>query len=283
MRRALVVCVLVGSLVPMGASADEGGDDEARARQLASMLDLDVQLDVIRHAPPPTTVDESIAHLHAVERAMVTLSRAELDADGTRARLQHEEFESKNAHDLVEAGHERSVARWNIAAVLVGSASAIVGAGTDFGDETAVKWGNGVLIAGAAVAAAFSIVALVKRDGGRAPFTIETNLLAPLFGRSATTRSQYPAWIWRYLDTPLAGAGSSIRQGLIDKWTREGRLPRHDRERRIALLCEPLGTARRIDADVLDDRADMLADVRASVAGLSIDLQRLWSELQAQR
>jgi len=278
MRRVLVVCLLVGNI----ARADQDSD-EARARQLASILDLQPQLDLIRQAPPPTTVDESIGHLHAVERVIVALSRAELDADATRARLQHEEFESKNAHDLVEERHEASVARWNVAAVLVGSASSIVGAGTEFGDETAVKWGNGILIAGAAVAAAFSIVALVKRDKGRLPLTIETNLLAPLFDCSPTTRSRYPDWIWRYFDTPLAGARTSIRRELIDKWTSEGRLPRGDAERRIALLCQPLGTARRIDADVLDHRADMLADVRERVGEVSVELERLWREMQAQR
>jgi hypothetical protein len=280
MRRLLVVCALVGSVAP--ARADPNGD-EGRARQLASMLALDAQLDLIRRAPPPVTTEDSIAHLHAVERVVVALSRAELDADATRARLQHEEFAAKNVHDLVEAGHETSVTRWNIAAVLVGSGAAIVGTGLEFGDDTANQWGNGVLIAGAAVAAAFSVVALVKRDGGRLPMTLETNLLAPLFGRSATMRSQYPAWIWRYLDTPLAGAERSIRQELVDKWTQEGRLPGRDAERRLSLLCEPLGAARRVDATVLDDRADMLADVRERVAGLSVDLQLLWREVQAQR
>ena len=277
MRAALALCLLVGSV----ARAENG--DEARAHTLASLLDVDAQLDVIRHAPPPTTVDETIAHLHAMERIIVTLSRAELDADAMRARLQHEEFESKNAHDLLDAGRERSVVRWNIAAVLVGSAASIIGAGTEFGDETAVKWGNGVLIAGSVVAATFSIVGLVKRDRGRLPLTIDTNLLAPLFDRTPTTRSHYPGWLWRYLDTPLADTGISIRRELIAKWTRDGRLPRSDGERRMALLCEPLGTARRVDAAALDDRADMLADVRARVAELSVDLDRLWGEVQAQR
>jgi hypothetical protein len=155
-----------------------------------------------------------------------------------------------------------------------------------FGNDTVAKWGDGIVVVGSAVAAAFSIVALVKRDIGPLPAAIETNLLAPLFDRTPTARSRYPDWIWRYLDTPLAGAAGSIRRELVDKWTREGRLPHGDARataRRLSLLCEPLRTAHRIDADILDDRADMLADVRERIAGLSIDLDLLWREVHALR
>ncbi len=269
--------------VPLGVDADEA-TDAARARQLATILGIEQHIDALLGAAPPVTLEDSIAHLGAVERAIIGLSRAALDVDATLARLQHEEFEAKNAHDLIEAHHEDAVARWNIAAVLVGNGVTIIGSGMQFSSDTVAKWGDGVIIAGSVAAAAFSIVALVRRDAGPLPAAIETNLLAPLFDRPPTERSRYPAWIWRYLDTPLVGAPGSIRRQLIDKWTREGRLPTGDaaaRERRLRLLCEPLLHARRIDAVTLDDRADMLADVRERLAGLSVDLDLLWRQVHA--
>jgi hypothetical protein len=48
-------------------------------------------------------------------------------------------------------------------------------------------------------------------------------------------------------------------------------------------LTEPLRSARRVDAAVLDTRADMLADVRERLAELSADLELLWRDVQPRR
>ncbi len=285
MARAHLVVALACCVASARAAADAPTDD-ARARQLAAFLGIEPQIDGSVRATPPSTIEGAIAGLDATERAIIELSRASLDLDATVARLQHEEFEAKNAHDLIVEHHDDAVARWNIAAVLVGNGITIVGSGMQFGNDTVAKWGDGVIIAGAALAAAFGVVALVRREAGPLPTPIETNLLAPLLGRTPTERSGYPPWIWRALDTPLAGAPASIRRELVEKWTRERRLPRGDAaasDRRLRLLCEPLRTARRIDADSLDDRADMLADVRERIAGLSVDLDLLWRRVHERR
>jgi hypothetical protein len=279
---ALLAIVWAGALRADPAVSVE----EARARQLAGVLRLEPHLERLMQATPPGSLETTLAQLTAVEHAIVALSRAALTLDATLARLEHEELAAKSAHDLLEARHQDSVTRLNIAAIIVGNGVTIVGAGLELGNDTVAKWGNGVTCVGAAVAATFSIVALAKRDVGALPLAIETNMLASLLGRTPTARSGYADWIWRYLDTPLAGATSSIRGQLLDKWRREGRLPRaggRPDERRLALLAEPLSVARRLDAVVLDDRADMLADVRERLAGLSVDLELLWREVQAHR
>jgi hypothetical protein len=250
------------------------------------VLRLGPQIDRLLHERPSETPAEMMAHLSEVELAIVELSRAALVLDATLARIEHEELAAKNAHDLLEAHHDDSVTRWNIAAILVGNGASIIGTGMQFGNNTVTKWGDGVSVVGAAVAAGFSIVALAKRDAGPLPLAIETNLLGPLLERTPTARSRYADWIWRYLDTPVVGTSSSIRRQLLDKWRREGRLPgpgdRRD-ERHLALLGEPLPAAHRIDSRILDDRADMLADVRERLASLSVDLELLWREVQAKR
>jgi len=285
MRGALIVlaaCVLVA---PRGARGD-AATDRARAHQLVSLLGLESQLEELTKAAPPTTLQESIARANARDDIFVALSRAGLDVDETRARLQHEEYEAKTAHDLIQRRYEDSVERWSIAAVLVGSGSTVVGTGMQYGNETVAQWGDGVAIAGAVVAAAFSVVALARHNIGSVSASIETNLLGPLFDCPPSPRSTYPDWLWRYLDTPLPGASRSIRHELLDKWGREGRLPRvalAANDRRVHHLCAPIHVRRRIDADLLDDRADMLADVRERLAGLSGDLGLVWGELRPRR
>jgi hypothetical protein len=283
-RAALVLLVIcqAGTIRAHPFERTEAG----RARQLAQVLQIEPQIDLIVRAAPPTTPEESIAHLNAIEEAIIELSRAALAVDGTLARLQHEEFEATNAHDSLQARHGGSVARWNMAAILIGNGVAIVGSGMQFGNDTVAKAGDAVTIAGSAVAAAFSIVALVKHDRGPLPLSIETNLLAPFFDRPATAHSRYADWIWRYLDTPLGGATGSIRQELIAKWTGEHRVPSGHRvadSRRLDVITKPLSLATFVDADALTARADMLADVRDRLAGLSVDLELLWREVHARR
>jgi hypothetical protein len=258
----------------------------ARARQLASLLNLEPNIEIILRGSQPQNLQESIAHLAAIEQTMIALSRAQLTLEGTLGRLQHEEFAAKNAHDLLESHHLDSVARWSLAAVIVGEGVTIVGTGMQFGNETVTRWGNGVAIAGSAIAAGFSITALVKRHNGPLPLSIQTNMLAPLFGREATLHSRFADWMWQYLDTPMPGASDSIRRQLVEKWTREGRVAKGDAleaERRIKLLCDPLRGARSVDAEILDSRADMLADLRERLASLNEDLELLWREVEARR
>jgi hypothetical protein len=283
-RAALVLLVICGAGTIRADPLE--GTDAARARQLARILRIEPQIDVIVQATPPTTLEESIAHLRALEEAIIELSRASLTVDATLSRLRHEELEAKNAHDILQSRHDDSVDRWNIGAILIGNGVSIVGSGMQFGNDTVAKAGDAVTIAGSAVAAVFSVVALAKREVGRMPHSIETNMLAPFFDRPATARSRYADWIWRYLDSPLPGAKGSIRQELVEKWTREHRLPSPPAAdtRRLDLLTKPIRAAiRRVDADVLDSRADMLADVRERLSSFSVDLELVWREVQARR
>jgi hypothetical protein len=199
-----------------------------------------------------------------------------LELDSLMARLQREQFESSNARGQLDAHHESVVTRWNIAAILVGAAITIVGSAMQFGNQTVAEGGDGVLIAGAVSTGAFSIVALTKRDAGRLPVAIETNFLAPFFDRASTPDSTWPADVWRLIDAPAPGAASSIRVELVEKWRREHRVA----PKRLDLLTTPLTTARRIDAAVLGDRAEMLADVRSRIAHLSIGLDTRFHQLR---
>jgi hypothetical protein len=282
-----VAVLLVAVSCATVARADPGEEaDAARARDLAAVLGLAPLLERIVHAKPPASPEESLARVSAVEQAIVALSRAGLTLDAMLARLQREEFAAENAYDVLEDRHEDSLTRWNIAAILVGNGVSIAGTAMQFGNIDVANAGNGLVITGSTVAAAFSIFALVKHEAGPLPLSIDTNLLAPLLDRPATARSRYPDCIWRYLDTKLAGSSTSIRRELIDRWTREGKLPPKgapEAERRLTLLSAPLRAPGRVDADALDDRASMLADVRERLASLSVDLDLVWHQVHAQR
>jgi hypothetical protein len=285
MRRVLAVLALSTLCVPERARADDA-TELARARQLASLLGLERRIESVAEATPPRDLSEALARTSAIDDAIVALSRAQLAIDATRARLLHEEHQARTAHELIQKRYEDSVERWSLAAVLAGSGTAIVGSGMQLGNSTDGRWGDGVAIAGSVVAAAFSIVALAKHNVGVVQGPIESSLLAPLLGCAPAPGSGYPDWIWGYLDQPLAGASQSIRSELLEKWAREGRIPRagvRGDDARLRHLCQPVGAGRRIDGDLLAQRANMLADVRERLVGVGVDLDLLWRELRARR
>jgi hypothetical protein len=116
--------------------------------------------------------------------------------------------------------------------------------------------------------------------------SITTNFLAGPLGRAPTADSALPPPIRRYLDAPLAGEPASLRAQLFERWVRRGTVPA-DRSpealRKIALLTRPLSARQNVPADVLEDRAEMLSDLRARIAGMHVDVQRLVRYVRAKR
>jgi len=170
--------------------------------------------------------EETIADLRLHQQITDEVLLDAMIVDGVMSRLARERTESSSAHDFLENRHQRSVTTWNIAAVMVGSGMTIVGASLQFGNESLQDAGVVVTISGALAAAAFSVVALVEKNEDRPPYPIESSLLARILGRPPVPGSDYPEPVWRYLDRALPGEGASIRQRLVDKWIREGRIAR---------------------------------------------------------
>jgi len=92
----------------------------------------------------------------------------------------------------------------------------------------------------------------------------------------------FPDPVWAYVTRRefTSSGRHSIREMLIREWQAAGRLgvdPTHPSAERVALYFGEGGT---YDVDALDDRANMLSEVRESVALMSHDLQHLASEAQ---
>jgi hypothetical protein len=155
-----------------------------------------------------------------------------------------------------------------------------------FDGTTQAYAGDGIILAGAGLATAFSIIALVRHNRGRPPHAIKTNVLAPLFGRPAARDSALPDPVWRYLDTPLYGEPASQRVQLLQMWQHRGAIALDDSpaaRRKIDLLTRPLSPREVVAAGVLDDRAAMLADLHGRVAAMHVDVEALIHEVRRTR
>lgn len=286
--RALRAVVVIGLAASAAARAGEHAPEvvATRTRQMAAILGLEPVLARIESAPSGGDLEATLERLQLRDDVLADLTRISLLINATLAQLEEEHAAATSAQSFVENRHTRAVASWNIAALMVGSGLSIVGSAMQFDGTGTAFAGDGLIIGGAAIATAFSIVALARKNRGLPPHAIETNFLAPLLGRAPTAESALPEPVWRYLDTTLAGEPDSLRRQLVERWVRRGTVSRADSpamRRKIDLLTRPVSRREVIPADVLDDRAEMLADLRTVVSGMHVELQNLVREVRARR
>ena len=253
---------------------------------MAAILELDPILSRIEQAPAGGGLDAVVARLELRDDILAELQRIALLVDASIAQLDQERTAVAGAQAFVASGYARRVTGWNVAALIVGNSTTIIGTAMQFDGTTQAYAGDAIILGGAAAATACSIVALTRKSQAGVPHAVATNYLAPLFGEKPTADSVLPAPVWRYLDTPLAGEPASLRSQLLERWARRGTVPR-DRSpaalSKIGLLTRPLSARQVVSAEVLDDRAEMLADLRARVAGMRVDVQLLVRYVRGKR
>jgi hypothetical protein len=272
-RGLAIVIVLV---LPLAAAAE---GLPPRVAFTVEVLGLKPALLRLRDAPSGGSVEDQLAELRARQDLLVELDRLSLVIDSTIARLQREQVECESVRGLLDDHQETAILHWSVAALLVGNVLSIVGSAMQFNSQRVAFIGDGLIIGGGALGAALGVVALTRGDHGRLSGAIDSTMLRPLLG-GPPDEDSYPPEVWRWLDTPPPGESMSVRAALIAKWTREQRLTSRAR---IARLTEPLPSGSRVDAGLLGDRADMIADVRGRVAAVRVDLQTLWRTVASMR
>lgn len=274
--RCAAAVLLAGALgAPVLADEVAAAPAPERAEQVAKLLGL--------HPPVAAEPDQALARLRARTQALLQIERLSLRIDGTMARIEREQFEAANARQNLDSRSGKTATTYNLVAVLVGSGTTALGTALQFGNDNEIRAGYGIIIGGAAIAAAFTIAALVQKQRGKTHFPIRTDLLAQLFDRAPSSPElRLPEPIWRYLDTKLVGQPASFRRQLLDRFTHEGRLSlaaTPAAQRTIDLLSRPIARGEVVPSDVLALRADMLSDLRSRVANMKIDLELLASQL----
>ena len=221
---------------------------------------------------------------NAVEAELVDLrgqlndaiALATLDLSSTAANIQCEEGRAGQiATDLRDAEQEqtKNLTAYSLVISAAGAISAGVLSLTHRDDPTpAAVVGIGGGVAGAGFG--LGTLAVHRTTIYRHP----RNLLGQLwFGGE---HPDFPEIVWAYLTRPQftkSGQGS-MREVLVSSWKESGRLGddlAHPSDERVALYFGDGGT---YDADRLDDRADMLSEVREAIGLMNHDLQLLATE-----
>jgi hypothetical protein len=204
---------------------------------------------------------------------------AGMEVDGLISEIDNELAQISVVRSKLEDRRDRALAISNLANIVTGGATGVIGSALQISDSTA-KAGNIVGIAGGAVSTVLSLIGLRQQRGANLPLGVAPNMLAKLFDRPTEFHSDYPEEVWTYLNAapPAEPGEGSRRERLIKQWTDAGRIETGDTKKahqKIEQLTTGVSNQRPLGIDLLNDRAAMLADVRARVALMKRDLSKL--------
>jgi len=210
---------------------------------------------------------------------------AGLEVDGLITEIDNEIAQISVVRAQLEDRRDRALAIGNLATIVAGGATGVLGTAMQFSDGTS-KAGNVIGVAGGAVSTVLSFIGLRQQRGGKLPLGVAPNMLAKLFDRPTEFHSDYPKEVWTYLNSapPAEPGDGTRRERLIKQWTDTGRLETGDTRKaqhKIELLTSGASDQRQLTIDLLNDRAAMLADLRACVALMKRDLSKLMLALRS--
>jgi hypothetical protein len=260
------------SQVPAHAAEARGFSARAlhTARAIGAIGEVDRLADAEAHGEP----DARIVDLRGQVNDAISL--ATLDLSSTVAAIQCEEGRAGQiATDLRDAEDDqtRNLTAYSLAITAIAAIGSGVLAISDKQNPTpAAAVGIGGGVAGGAVGVG---TLAVKRT---TTYMHRHNVLREVW--NGGEHPDFPEIVWAYLtraELSKAGGGS-IRDYLVASWKESGRLgpdAQHLSDERVALY---FGDGGKYDADGLDDRSDMLSEVREAIGLMSHDLQHLATE-----
>jgi hypothetical protein len=205
-----------------------------------------------------------------------TISMASLDLASTTAHLSCEEGRADQIASDLRSAEQTQIRRLTAYSLVLGAAASVAGGVIAIVDKDPVP-GGVVGIGGGAVGGGFGLGTMAIHR--TTTFRHKRNILGELWRGIGHT--SFPEIIWAYLTRPqFSRTGDrTLRDYLLDAWKESGLLgddPANPSEERIALYFGDGGT---YDASGLDDRANMLSDVREIVSLMDHGLQHLAAEV----
>lgn len=260
------------------------------AQQIATVLGLVSQVERLRALRCQQPGAPSLEELELRQQITESVVLASLDVDDVLAEIDYEHAQILEISNILSTARDRRTNLLNLANIVTGTGSAIIGTAMQFSDRTAIA-GDAVGVAGGTGGVVLSILGL-RVQGGKQTLGIAPNMLAPLFDRRPELRSVYPQDVWTFLNTaPVSDPRIRVpwREQLVEEWVHEGRIgpPSEAKsQKKIDLLTSRIGEHKRLPIGVLTDRSLMLLDLRGRVALMKRSLRELMkavSPIQAVR
>lgn len=236
-------------------------------------------LELIRLRESPAGTPESqIRELLLVQDLEGAVLRTQLEVEGMRAGIDYEISRLNEIQSYLSARRDRRANIVNISNLVLATGVGAVGNGLAISSTTTKA---GAIVATAAgVAGTVLAVAGLKQNGGAHAVGLAPNMLAEIFNRPPVAGTEYPPVIWKYLNTPNHRHPEHLtpRESLFQQWVESGRLSSSD-PAQAGPIADSLTSSGvnglPLGIDAISNRVAMLADLRAHVFVLDVDLQDL--------
>ncbi len=244
---------------------------------LARLSSLSAAKDVTASA---LSLEELSLHQQITEAVVV----ASLDVDSVINQIDNERAQIVELQSILLARRQRALGTANLATLALSAGLGAVSGVLQF-SETTKGAGNAVGFAAGGISTLLSFHSLRQQHSGSRPGWVLAKMLAPFFSEE---HSDYPADTWAFLNSPPAGAASqsSRREQLLEEWRLAGRFPPLDSPQsgpKIALLTATDAADKKLNMDLLSERAAMIADVRDEVSAMKRALAEILNQVRLSR
>lgn len=293
-KKRLVQDALILSSLLLILPADGRAQDTDRfklsfpAQQAAGIIGVEpllVRLSSLAAAREPGAKDMSLEELSLHQQITEAVVVASLDADSVIDQIDNERAQIVELQSILLVRRQRALGTTNLATLALSTGLGAVSGVLQFSDTTKGA-GNAIGFAAGGLSTLLSFHSLRQQHTGTRPEWALPSMLAPFFSEPQE-RSEYPADIWAYLDTASEGASqTSRREQLLIQWRRAGRFPPLDSPQskpKIALLTGTDAADKKLNMDLLSERAAMLADVSDEVSAMKRALGEILREIRVSR
>jgi hypothetical protein len=240
------------------------------ARAIGALTQVERLADAIARKAP----DSEITALRG--EVNDTISMATLDLASTMAHLGCEEGRATQIASDLRQAEQAQTQRLTVYSIVLSAFAAIAGGVLAVADKNPVP-GAAVGISGGVAGGAFGLATLAVRR--TTTFRHTRNILAEVW--RGGDHPSFPEIVWAYLTRPQFSrtADRTLREYLVSSWKESGSLGEDAAHPSPALVALYFGDGGAYDASGLDDRANMLSDVREVTGLMNHALQHLAAEV----
>jgi hypothetical protein len=228
------------------------------------------------------SLEELSLHQQITEAAVV----ASLDVDSVVNQIDNERAQIVELQSILLARRQRAIGTTNLATLALSTGLGAVSGVLQFSDTTKGA-GNAIGFAAGGLSTLLSFHSLRQQHSGTRPAWVLPSMLAPFFSEPQE-QSVYAADTWAYLNSAPEGQASQASrcEQLLAQWRRAGRflpLDSPQSKPKIALLTGTDAADKKLNMDLLSERAAMLADVRDEVSAIKRILAEILNEIKVSR
>jgi len=288
-QKALAFCALLSLSVAWVGLAQEVdrinlSPAALQAARIIGVEPLLARLSSVNAAREPGAAGISLEELSLHQQITEAVMIASLDVDSVVDQIDNERAQIVELQSILLARRQRAIGTTNFATLALSTGLGAVSGVLQFSDTTKGA-GNIIGFAAGGLSTLLSFRSLRQQHSEGRPEWVLPNMLAPFF--EPQEHSLYPADTWTYLNSaPTVGSSQATRrEQLLAQWRRAGRfrLDSSQSNSKLALLTGTDATDKKLNMDLLSERAAMLADIRNEVSALKQVLAEILSSVRVSR